>query len=134
MEKDRWEFTAFPELESLKAFKRQRFIFGCLTSRGKALPAPAVPPPCSHSGRKRNGVSKNPPPSPPKKLPEGFRHCSLDVPNGTGLRLSIRRNFCLHCSWGLFRRKDKFTKCELYPSKMFFYDAEKPFLGWKGMG
>lgn len=35
---------------------------------------------------------------------------------------------------GLFRRKDKFTKCELYPSKRVFYEAEKPFLGWKVMG
>lgn len=36
--------------------------------------------------------------------------------------------------YGFCRRKDKFIKCELYLSRRFFSEAEKPFLGWKVEG
>lgn len=84
MEKALWEFTAFPELESLKAFQETEIHVLVSDKQKKKLCLLQL---CLYhvliqAGRRRNYVSKNPPPPPKKESQKSLDTASLMFPMG----------------------------------------------------
>lgn len=85
VEKAWWEFRAFPELQSLKAFEKTEIhiLVSDKQRKGSACSSYAS---TMLSLRLEEGemvFPKTPLPKNPQKLPEEFRHHKLDVPNRT---------------------------------------------------